>query len=170
MYGAAAATNCATGCCWRCACCCWLLVVLAFAGPLWRIVNPAGATGGAALHVIASTPRMSMKHDGIWERAQQRATELAAAVRGADRVMLVAADHRLRVLQEPVFAGQAGALRAAIAALKPGYSRLDYGALVSRLSGLGRRSRANAWCCTWSPTCSSRPVRCALRTCSRRPV
>ncbi len=80
-----------------------------------------------------------MNHDGNWERAQQRAQDIAASARGADRVMLVAADHRLRVLQEPVFAGQAGALRAAITALRPGYSRLDYGALVSGSAGWGAR-------------------------------
>jgi hypothetical protein len=113
------------------------LVALAFAGPLWRIANPANGKGGATLHVIAMDISMSMNHGTNWERAQQRATELAAAVRGADRVMLVAADNRLRVLQEPVFAGQAGTLRAAIAALKPGYSRLDYGALVSGSASWG---------------------------------
>jgi hypothetical protein len=80
---------------------------------------------------------MSMNHDGTWVRAQQRASDLAGAVHGADRAMLVAADHRLLVLQEPVYAGQAGTLRAAITALKPGYSRLDYGALVSGSAGWG---------------------------------
>jgi Aerotolerance regulator N-terminal len=113
------------------------LVVLAFAGPLWRLATPADGSGAATLHVIALDTSMSMNHDGTWERAQQRAADLAGAVRGADRAMLVAADHRLRVLQEPVFAGQAGTLRAAIASLKPGYSRLDYGALVSGSAAWG---------------------------------
>jgi hypothetical protein len=113
------------------------LVALAFAGPLWRIVTPADGKGAATLHVIAIDTSMSMNQAGTWERAQQRATELASAIRGADRAMLVAADHRLLVLQEPVFAGQTGTLRASITSLKPGYSRLDYGALVSGSSGWG---------------------------------
>jgi hypothetical protein len=113
------------------------LVALAFAGPLWRLVTPADGKGAATLHVIAMDTSMSMHHDGTWERAQQRAMDLAGAVRGADRAMLVAADHKLLVLQEPVFSAQAGTLKAAIAALKPGFSRLDYGALVSGSAGWG---------------------------------
>src|SRR4249920_1727653 len=65
------------------------LVALAFASPLWRIANPTDGKGGATLHVIAMDMSMSMNHDGTWERAQQRASDLAGAVRGADRVMLV---------------------------------------------------------------------------------
>ncbi|MEO8306436.1 MAG: VWA domain-containing protein [Pseudomonadota bacterium] len=113
------------------------LIALAFAGPLWRMVTPANGKGVATLHVIALDTSMSMNHDGNWERAQQSATQLAGAVRGADRAMLVAADNKLLVLQQPVFAGQAGMLTGAIAALKPGYSRLDYGALVSGSAGWG---------------------------------
>lgn len=113
------------------------LVALAFAGPLWRVVMPSDGKAAATLHVIALDTSMSMNGDGTWQRAQDRAGELLATVRGVDRAMLVAADHRLRVMSEPVYAGQAGTLRAAINALKPGYSRLDYGALVSGSAGWG---------------------------------
>jgi hypothetical protein len=51
--------------------------------------------------------------------------------------MVVAADHRLRVLQEPVFAAQRGSASAAIASLQPGWSRLDYGALMSGSASWG---------------------------------
>lgn len=113
------------------------LLVFAFAAPLWRVEAPPNGTGGATLHVIAIDTSMSMNGAGNWQRAQQKATELLSGLRGADRAMLVVADHRLRVLQEPVFAGQAGTIRAAINALAPGYSRLDYGALVTGSAGWG---------------------------------
>src|SRR5688500_9820621 len=106
------------------------LLVLAFAGPLWRSAVAPG-TGGATLHVIVLDTSLSMQRDDVWERAQERALELVNGVRGANRAMLVAADHRQRVLVEPVFAGDAGKLRAAIQTLAPGASRLDYGALVA---------------------------------------
>jgi hypothetical protein len=113
------------------------LLALAFAGPLWKLAAKTDGTGAAALHVIAMDTSMSMNSQDTWQRAQQRATELASAVRATDRVMLVAADHRQRVMQAPVFTGQAGMVRAAIDALEPGYSRLDYGALVSGAAAWG---------------------------------
>src|SRR5690606_18869196 len=106
------------------------LVVLAFAGPLWRSAVAPGA-GGNTLHVIVMDTSMSMQREGVWERAQQRALQLIDGVRGSSRAMLVAGDHRLRVMVEPVFASEAGRLRAAVQQLRPGYSRLDFGALVA---------------------------------------
>lgn len=106
------------------------LLVLAFAAPLWRSAQAPGA-GGATLHVIVLDTSMSMQREGVWERAQERAGELIDAVRGSSRAMLVAADHRQRVLVQPVFAGDAGQLRAAVQSLEPGWSRLDYGALLA---------------------------------------
>jgi hypothetical protein len=107
-----------------------LLLALAFAGPLWKSVVPPGATG-AALHVVVVDTSLSMQQTGTWERARERAAALVAGVKGADRVMLVAADHALRVLNEPVFSSDAGAVQAQLSGLKPGVSRLDYGMLMS---------------------------------------
>jgi hypothetical protein len=112
------------------------LLAFAFAGPLWRSPVKAGAVG-ATLHVIAVDTSLSMNYAGVWARAQQQANKIVGAVQGADRAMLVAADHRLRVLQEPVFAAEAGALRAALQRLAPGNSRLDYGALMSGSAAWG---------------------------------
>ena len=47
------------------------LVVLAFAGPLWRSSVAPGA-GGNTLHVIVMDTSMSMQRDEVWARAQQR--------------------------------------------------------------------------------------------------
>src|SRR5690606_17288339 len=101
------------------------LLALAFAGPLWRSVIAPGQ-GGATLHVIVLDTSMSMQREGVWERAQERAQQLIGEVRGSNRAMLVAADHRLRVLVQPVFAADAGQLRAAVQGLEPGWSRLDF--------------------------------------------
>jgi hypothetical protein len=107
-----------------------LLLGLAFAQPLLRgsvEVGPQGAT----LHAVVLDTSLSMRQDGSWDKAREQASALIGAVRGADRGMLVAADNRVRVLQEAVFAGEIGRLRAALQGLEPGYARLDYGALVS---------------------------------------
>jgi hypothetical protein len=113
-----------------------LLVVLAFAGPQWRVPVKAGAAG-AALHVIVVDTSLSMRYAGVWDRALEQAQSKVTQVRGGDRMMLVAADHRLRVLKEAAFAGDSGAFVAAIRDLKPGESRLDYGALASGATGWG---------------------------------
>ena len=113
-----------------------ILLALAFAGPLWRTLVKPGTTG-ATLHVIVVDTSLSMNQGGTWERAREQATKLIAGVKGADRAMLVAADHRMVVLQQPVFAAEAGRLRAQLATLKPGNSRMDYGALMAGSSSWG---------------------------------
>jgi Aerotolerance regulator N-terminal len=111
-------------------------VVIAFAGPQWRVPVKAGAAG-ATLHVIVVDTSLSMQYAGVWERARSRADGLVDKVRGADRMMLVAADHRLRVLKEASFAGDAGAFHATVRDLMPGDSRMDYGTLANGATGWG---------------------------------
>jgi len=111
-------------------------VVLAFAGPQWRVPVKAGAAG-ATLNVIVVDTSLSMRYAGVWDRAREQADALINKVRGADRMMLVAADHRLRVLKEAAFAGDSGAFHALMRDLEPGESRLDYGALASGATGWG---------------------------------
>jgi Aerotolerance regulator N-terminal len=113
-----------------------VLLALAFAGPLWRSVIKPGASV-ATLHVIVMDTSLSMHQAGTWDRAREQAGALVNSLKGADRAMLVAADHRLRVLHEPVFAAGAGELRAALATLAPGHSRLDYGALMAGAGAWG---------------------------------
>lgn len=113
------------------------LLAFAFAGPLLRLASNTGGQGGATLHVVALDTSLSMQREGVWARAQEQAREITGSIRGGDRVMLVAADHRLRVLQEPVFGAQRGVVTAAISSLEPGWSRLDYGALMSGSTAWG---------------------------------
>ncbi len=119
-----------------------VLLVLAFAGPLWRRPAQAPAAREARLHLIVLDTSLSMHQAGTWERASQRATGLIDALRGSDRGVLIAADHRLRVLQEAVFAAESDRLRVALRELSPGASRLDYGlvlgAAASLASGAGQ--------------------------------
>lgn len=113
-----------------------LLLALAFAGPLWKSVVKPGASG-ATLHVIVMDTSMSMQQTGTWDRARERAAALISGIKGADRGMLVAADHRLRVLQQPVFAAEASTLQGQLSSLKPGTSRLDYGTLMAATGAWG---------------------------------
>jgi hypothetical protein len=113
-----------------------LAVVLALAGPLWPRKPDALPGGQAALHLIVLDTSLSMHRSGVWPAAQTRATAVIDALRGGDRGMLVAADHRLRVLQEPVFPQDGDKLRAALADLTPGQSQLDYGSLMGSASSL----------------------------------
>jgi len=113
-----------------------LLLGLAFAGPQLKsriLTGPQGST----LHAIVVDTSMSMRQDGSWDRAREAASDLIASLKGADRAMLVAADYRMRVVQEAVFSNDAGRLRAALQSLEPGYARLDYGALVAGTAGWG---------------------------------
>ena len=113
-----------------------LLLGLAFAGPQLKSRILAGPQG-AALHAIVLDTSLSMRQDGAWDRAREAAQELIDSFKGADRAMLVAADYRIRVLQEAVFPSDAGRLHAALSSLEPGYARLDYGALVAGTAGWG---------------------------------
>jgi len=113
-----------------------LLLGLAFAGPQLRTRVLAGPQG-ATLHAIVLDTSLSMHQDGTWQRARDAASALIGSLKGADRAMLVAADYRLRVLQEPVFASDAGRLRAALQGLEPGYARLDDGAMVAGTAAWG---------------------------------
>lgn len=117
------------------------LLAFAFAGPLVKMASGVLGRGEAALHVVAVDTSLSMQREGVWPRAQERARAIAEGIRGGDRVMLVAADHRLRVVQEPVFGSQRGVVTSAISALRPGASRLDYGALMSGSSAWGAGDR-----------------------------
>jgi hypothetical protein len=124
----------------------WLLLLLrigllaalamAFAGPLLPRRPDAVAAREAQLHLIVMDVSLSMRRGDSWARAQARAGDIIDALRGSDRGALIAADHRIRVLQEAVFASDAGALRAALGALTPGASRLDYGGLMAAASSL----------------------------------
>ena len=112
------------------------LLAVAFAGPLLPRRPDAVATREAQLHLIALDVSLSMRLGDSWTRAQARAGAIIDGLRGSDRGVLIAADHRIRVLQEAVFAADAGVLRAALAGLTPGASRLDYGSLLGTTASL----------------------------------
>ncbi|MEJ0098760.1 MAG: BatA and WFA domain-containing protein [Pseudomonadota bacterium] len=112
------------------------LLAFAFAQPMWRSRVEAGPQG-ATLHAIVLDTSLSMRQGGSWERAKEQAGKLIGDLKGADRAMLVAADYRVRVLQEAVFSNDAGRLRAAMQNLEPGYARLDDGALVAATQAWG---------------------------------
>jgi hypothetical protein len=111
-------------------------LVLAFAGPLlpWKSATLGGGAG--QLHVVVVDSSLSMRAGGAFERARTAARTRLEAVRGNDQAMLIAADHRIRVLADPSFASQRGEWLTQLNALSAGLSRLDYGMLMGSLPGL----------------------------------
>lgn len=108
-----------------------MALALAFAEPVLRARIPLLANRVSTLHVIVVDTSLSMQEQGRWQRAIERARALIDGLDARDRVMLVAADHRVRVLNEPVFAGSVASLRTSLATLTPSLTRLDYGMLMT---------------------------------------
>jgi hypothetical protein len=117
-----------------------VLMVLALAGLQWPRKPSATAQADARLHLLVLDTSLSMQRSGVWQQAQQRASAILDDLQSADRVLLAAADHQLRVLQPAVFASDAGAVRAALLDLAPGQSRLDYGNLMGAAASLSEGS------------------------------
>lgn len=108
-----------------------LLIALAFAQPVlpWR--TPPLEAQDRKLHVIVMDTSLSMQQGDHWQKAVEKAQSLIGAIKPADQGLLVSADSRVRVVAGPVNGGDAGELRSALATLKPTFSRLDYGMLMT---------------------------------------
>lgn len=108
-----------------------LLIVLTFAQPLlpWR--TPPLQAQDRKLQVIVVDASLSMQQGDHWQKAIEKARSLIGAMKPADQGILVIADSRVRVAAGPVNGSDAAELRNALASLKPGYARLDYGMLMT---------------------------------------
>jgi Aerotolerance regulator N-terminal/von Willebrand factor type A domain len=107
------------------------LLAFAFAQPMlpWR--TPPLEVRDRTLHVIVMDTSLSMQQGDHWNKAVEKATSLIGAMKSADQGLLVSADSRVRVVAGPVNGGDTAELRSALATLKPTYSRLDYGMLMT---------------------------------------
>ena len=109
-----------------------IALVLAFAGPLLTERVIPGANANARLHAIVLDKSLSMQHDERWQRALDEADAVLKELRSSDRVMVATAEgRRVSVVQSSIPASQAGTVRGALRALKPGIERLDYGLAMS---------------------------------------
>ena len=108
-----------------------LLLALAFAQPLLPWSAPPLEAKDRKLQVIVMDTSLSMQQGDHWQKAVEKATSLIGAMRPADQGLLVSADSRVRVVAGPVNGGDTSELRSALATLKPTYSRLDYGMLMT---------------------------------------
>lgn len=108
-----------------------LLIVLAFAQPLLPWSTPPLQAQDRKLHVIVVDASLSMQQGDHWQKAVDKARELIGAMKPADQGVLVVADSRVRVAAGPVSGNDAAELRNALASLKPGFARLDYGMLMT---------------------------------------
>lgn len=114
----------------------------AFAQPVWqRHVTRGGAR--AALQIIVLDTSMSMAADGTFERARAVARRLIDNLGAGQRAQLVSAADGLSVVSsagsEPT--ADTAALRAALAGMRAGPARLDYGVAMTGLDGLLARRR-----------------------------
>ena len=115
---------------------------LAFAQPLWPH-RAASAAGAAPLQLIVLDTSLSMSATGRFARARSLARELIAGLGPGQRGQLVSAGDGLTVLASAGSAPTADrvALQAALAGLRPGSTRLDFGAAMAGLDSVlaGRR-------------------------------
>lgn len=108
-----------------------LLIVLTFAQPLLPWSAPPLQAQDRKLQVIVVDASLSMQQGDHWQKAIEKARSLIDGLRPADQGVLVVADSRIRVAAGPVGGHDAAELRNALASLKPGYARLDYGMLMT---------------------------------------
>jgi hypothetical protein len=108
-----------------------LLIALTFAQPMlpWR--TPPLEAQNRKLHVIVMDTSLSMQQGERWQRAVEKAQSLIDAMKPADQGLLVSADSRVRVAAGPVNGSDKAEMRNALAALTPGFARLDYGMLMT---------------------------------------
>lgn len=108
-----------------------LLIALTFAQPVlpWR--TPPLEAQDRKLHVIVMDTSLSMQQGDHWQKAVEKAQALIGAMKPADQGLLVSADSRVRVVAGPVNGGNSSELRSALTTLKPTFSRLDYGMLMT---------------------------------------
>ena len=107
------------------------LIALAFAQPLLPWHTPPLEAQDRRLHVIVMDTSLSMQQGDHWQKAVEKAQSLIGAIKPSDQGMLVSADSRVRVVAGPVNGSDTAELRSAVATLKPGFSRLDYGMLMT---------------------------------------
>ena len=108
-----------------------LLIALTFAQPLLPWHTPPLEAQDRKLHVIVMDTSLSMQQGDRWQKAVEKAQSLIGAMKPSDQGIMVSADSRVRVVAGPVSGSNAEALRSAVATLKPGFSRLDYGMLMT---------------------------------------
>ncbi|HWG76449.1 MAG TPA: BatA and WFA domain-containing protein [Steroidobacteraceae bacterium] len=110
---------------------------LAFAQPLWPR-RAASAAGGAALQLIVLDTSLSMGASGRFARAREVASRLIEGLTPGQRAQLLSAGDGLAVLASAGTASTAdrAALQAALAQVRPGSARLDFGAAMAGLDSV----------------------------------
>ena len=111
-----------------------LLLVLAFAKPIWE--RPPGGPAGRVpkLHFIALDTSLSMRYGERWERALEEAKDIAGALGPGDRAQILANGPAVRVLTEPT--ADQSMLQRALQGLEPTSSRNSFGEVVEAVRNL----------------------------------
>jgi hypothetical protein len=117
------------------------LLAGAFAKPVLESSAPVFAGDGATLHFIVVDTSFSMGMADRFAAALDNAYAVIDALASGHRAQIIAADNHLRVLTEAD--ADRGRLQTALAALKPGAARLDFGEMMHGLNGLLREHDEN---------------------------
>ena len=103
-----------------------VLLVLAFARPLWSRPGVMRASAGDRTVIVLLDRSMSMGHTGVWQRALNEARNAIAGLGATDRVALVLFDEEAEIAQ-PLTTDRNLAI-AALAKAKPGTAGTRYAA------------------------------------------
>src|SRR5678815_6078359 len=103
-----------------------VLLVLAFARPLWSRPGVTRASAGDRTVIVLLDRSMSMGHTGVWQRAVNEARNAIAGLSATDRVALVLFDEEAEIAQ-PLTTDRNLAI-AALAKAKPGTAGTRYAA------------------------------------------
>ncbi|MGD1888640.1 MAG: DUF4159 domain-containing protein [Cohaesibacteraceae bacterium] len=109
------------------------LLILAFAGPIWRAASPVALPGeeNTPLLIVLETGWSSAAD---WETRLERTGQIIAAADASDRPMAVVASPQPDATAP--LPGDAAAAQAVLTGLQPHAARQDWAALLDRLEGL----------------------------------
>lgn len=115
-----------------------VLLALAFAQPLWKVVGPSILGNNARLHLILLDTSLSMSATARMEAARAEAGRIIDGLDSGDRALLVTGGSTMTLVAADGSAPTAdkGALRRALANLKAGESRLEYALAVGSIDNL----------------------------------
>ena len=115
-----------------------ILLALAFAGPFIN-AGPATMAGGQKLVVLAIDNSFSMRQGDRLDQARRAATQVLSRLGPEDRAQVLSLAHEVRLMNEPT--SDQGALRGAVAAIRPSDSRGSYGDLARALRSVAQSAR-----------------------------
>ncbi len=111
-----------------------LLLVLAFAKPIWERPPTTILSDIPSLHIIALDTSLSMRHGDRWDRALEEARSAVNTLEPQDQGQILTTGPSVSVITNP--SGDKAELLAALESLEPTASRNSYGDVVEAVRSL----------------------------------